>query len=165
MPEKGKRKDNPGKMDRVNPPLKTRIPVTDHPEPQHLPPQPPQANPEPQHGKALPPQLPPPQVNPVTEAALLFTREICIHNRINCVPGGLIKATWCLRELLTFVKGDVELIFGDKAFADCAQNFSDILDYGGAAWAYGTSPLPPTKKDRATNTDPPKIPPVTHTSS
>ncbi|RPB19970.1 hypothetical protein L211DRAFT_895545 [Terfezia boudieri ATCC MYA-4762] len=33
MPGKGKRKDNPGKLDRVNPPLKTRLPVTGHPQP------------------------------------------------------------------------------------------------------------------------------------
>ncbi|RPB19998.1 hypothetical protein L211DRAFT_852707 [Terfezia boudieri ATCC MYA-4762] len=33
MPIKGKRKDNPGKEDRVNPPHKTRLPVTDHPQP------------------------------------------------------------------------------------------------------------------------------------
>ncbi|KAF8422763.1 hypothetical protein EV426DRAFT_605397 [Tirmania nivea] len=31
MPAKGKRKNNPGKDDRVNPPHKTRLPVTDHP--------------------------------------------------------------------------------------------------------------------------------------
>ncbi|RPB23568.1 hypothetical protein L211DRAFT_838422 [Terfezia boudieri ATCC MYA-4762] len=52
MPGKGKRKDNSGKMDRVNPPLKTRIPVTDHPEPQHAlasrPPPPPPQLPSPQ---------------------------------------------------------------------------------------------------------------------
>ncbi|RPB19993.1 hypothetical protein L211DRAFT_895413 [Terfezia boudieri ATCC MYA-4762] len=33
MPDKGKRKDNPGKEDRVNQPHKTRIPVIDHPQP------------------------------------------------------------------------------------------------------------------------------------
>ncbi|RPB18905.1 hypothetical protein L211DRAFT_899505 [Terfezia boudieri ATCC MYA-4762] len=33
MPDKGMRKDIPGKEDRVNPPHKTRIPVTDHPQP------------------------------------------------------------------------------------------------------------------------------------
>ncbi|KAF8416774.1 hypothetical protein EV426DRAFT_625604, partial [Tirmania nivea] len=31
MPAKGKRKNNPGKDDRVNPPHKTRLPFTDHP--------------------------------------------------------------------------------------------------------------------------------------
>ncbi|RPB19913.1 hypothetical protein L211DRAFT_580297 [Terfezia boudieri ATCC MYA-4762] len=149
-PEKGKRKDNPGKMDRVNPPLKTRIPVTDHPEPQY--------------GKALPLQPPPPQVNPVTDAALLFAREICIHSRINCVPGGLIKATWCLRELLTFVRGDVERIFGDEVFAECAKNFTDLLDYGGAAWVYSTSPLPPTTTESSTQTTPPPQTQVTQTT-
>ncbi|RPB21700.1 hypothetical protein L211DRAFT_414662 [Terfezia boudieri ATCC MYA-4762] len=64
-PGKGKRKDNPGKMDRVNPPLKTRIPVTDHPEPQHSTP----------NSKALrptspPPQLPSPQPPPPPPRAL-----------------------------------------------------------------------------------------------
>ncbi|KAF8429308.1 hypothetical protein BGX38DRAFT_1146978 [Terfezia claveryi] len=33
MPANGKRKDDPGKEDRVNLPYKTRLPVTDHPEP------------------------------------------------------------------------------------------------------------------------------------
>ncbi|KAF8440675.1 hypothetical protein BGX38DRAFT_1272924 [Terfezia claveryi] len=34
MPQK-KRKDNPGKLDKRNPPLKTRVPVTGHPQPPH----------------------------------------------------------------------------------------------------------------------------------
>ncbi|KAF8453213.1 hypothetical protein BGX38DRAFT_1141655 [Terfezia claveryi] len=34
MPQR-KRKDNPGKRDRVQPPLKTRVPVTGHPQPPH----------------------------------------------------------------------------------------------------------------------------------
>jgi len=33
MPPRGKRKDNPGKADRLCPPLKTRAPVTGHPDP------------------------------------------------------------------------------------------------------------------------------------
>ncbi|RPB22312.1 hypothetical protein L211DRAFT_850633 [Terfezia boudieri ATCC MYA-4762] len=77
---------------------------------------------------------------------------------MNSEPGGLLKVAWCLRELLTFVKGDVKLIFRDKVFADWAQRFSDYLDYGGAAWANSTLPLPPMKEDRATNTDTPTKP-------
>jgi len=37
MPAKGKRKNNPGKSGRLCPPLKTRLPVTSHPEPPPLP--------------------------------------------------------------------------------------------------------------------------------
>ena len=33
MPSKGKRKSNPGKRDKLCPPLKTRLPVTGHPSP------------------------------------------------------------------------------------------------------------------------------------
>ncbi|RPB19994.1 hypothetical protein L211DRAFT_895415 [Terfezia boudieri ATCC MYA-4762] len=209
MPAKGKKKDNPGKMDRVNPPLKIRIPVTDHPEPQQskaLRPPPP------------PPQLPSPQpsppqdgyesdasdasdatsaaitdptsmaavVDPVTAAALLFARQIVIHTIHNhgphIVPPSAKKAMWCLRELLTYIKGDVEPVFRDEVFAVHSKIFTNSLDHGGAAWVNSTLPIPPTttnsstqsrpppqtqvtQKDTATNTDPQKSPPVTHTSS
>ncbi|KAF8433847.1 hypothetical protein BGX38DRAFT_1275891 [Terfezia claveryi] len=36
MPYREKRKNNPGKMDQVHPPHKTRLPVTGHPQPPHL---------------------------------------------------------------------------------------------------------------------------------
>ncbi|KAF8435230.1 hypothetical protein BGX38DRAFT_1275130 [Terfezia claveryi] len=46
MPQR-KRKDNPGKRDRVQPPLKTRLPVTGHPQSQHpQPPHPQSAHPQ-----------------------------------------------------------------------------------------------------------------------
>ncbi|RPB21247.1 hypothetical protein L211DRAFT_840851 [Terfezia boudieri ATCC MYA-4762] len=100
MPGKGKRKDNPGKMDRVNPPLKTRIPVTDHPKPQQC-------------------TTPPPSAK---------------------------RAIWCLRELLTYIKGDVERIFDDKVFVGAPHG----------------SIAPPTTTESSTQTTPPpQSPPPT----
>ncbi|RPB20007.1 hypothetical protein L211DRAFT_578174 [Terfezia boudieri ATCC MYA-4762] len=164
MPGKGKRKDNPGKMDRVNPPLKTRIPVTDHPEPQHDTPMDTSDTSD---------------TSAVTAAALLFAREIIEHTEstgpYTCsTPPSASRAIWCLRELLTYIGGNVESIFGDEVFERNAQWFTNQLNNGGAAWVNNSTPRGPRRTESSTQTTPPpqsplvpptKSTPVTHTSS
>ncbi|RPB24375.1 hypothetical protein L211DRAFT_195910 [Terfezia boudieri ATCC MYA-4762] len=164
MPGKGKRKDNPGKMDRVNPPLKTRIPVTDHPKAQHNTPKPSPRQPittdHIMHDTSdtdsdTDTEDPVTPVNPVTAAALLFARQIVIHGGKGYASPSTKRAIWCLRELLAFIKGDVESVFSDKVFAELAQIFANSLDQGGAAWVNSTSPIPPTTTESSTQTTPP----------
>ncbi|RPB23570.1 hypothetical protein L211DRAFT_880709 [Terfezia boudieri ATCC MYA-4762] len=108
-------------------------------------------------------------VNPVTDAALLFARQIVIHTTGDGSappPPSAKKAIWCLREVLTYIKGDVERIFADKVFGQQSRIFTDLLSHGGAAWVNSTSPTPPTTTESSTQTTPPpQPPPVTHKSS
>ncbi|KAF8430832.1 hypothetical protein BGX38DRAFT_1263559 [Terfezia claveryi] len=218
MPGKGKRKDNPGKRDRVQPPLKTRVPVTGHPQPPPQPPHPQSAHPQsarattpaqPHRSPFPPPQPPHPQSaqpqsatattptqqatvaeytetdtsddeesigdtrsdtdecseeDPAISAALLLARGICRSQ-----SGGqkedidIYRAVWCLREVMKFMNLDVESVFGDKPFRDCAEAFTRRLNDNGAAWVNDTPPIPPT----ISPTPPPPLPPasVTDTST
>ncbi|RPB18204.1 hypothetical protein L211DRAFT_871889 [Terfezia boudieri ATCC MYA-4762] len=178
MPGKGKRKDNPGKLDRVNPPLKTRIPVTDHPEPQHN--RPNSEVPAPRHQQPPPPQPPSPKQpitthedpimhdtsdadsdtdteDPVTTAATVLLGKMYAQpaekSTEKCTA---YRAFWCLREVLKFINGDLEVF--DEPHGRAARMFAHLLNQGGAAWVNNSMPVPPPKRDGATNTDPPHFP-------
>ncbi|RPB29674.1 hypothetical protein L211DRAFT_33486 [Terfezia boudieri ATCC MYA-4762] len=157
MPGKGKRKDNPGKMDRLNPPHKTRLPVTGHPQPPPLQPPPPDSSVDGYESEVniataplqgtVPPVTAPTPVNTLASAALLFARENCRHT----VEGEHTSANntvWCLRELLKFINCGVEEVFGDRTFRESAICFNQ----SGAAWVSCAVPVH-TPKGKATDTN------------
>ncbi|RPB20405.1 hypothetical protein L211DRAFT_870687 [Terfezia boudieri ATCC MYA-4762] len=152
MPGKGKRKDNPVKMDRVNPPLKTRIPVTDHLEPQHSTP----------NSKALrppspPPQLPSPQPPPPQdgyESDTSDTTSVAVTDPTSALAGEFLpliidthkrrkiednnydgasdgKAIWCLHEAMKFINIDLTVL-EIPLFKGAIGSFNNMLDARGS---------------------------------
>ncbi|RPB18386.1 hypothetical protein L211DRAFT_871833 [Terfezia boudieri ATCC MYA-4762] len=195
MPGKGKRKDNPGKMDRVNPPYKTRIPVTDHPEPQHSTP----------NSRTLRPPSPPPRDGyesdtsdtsvPLTESEIEETIEVfnnssmgfvMIMNRLIDDMGqdgdvwgfalaelhsAMVKAFGTREEIGTtssIQEGAAR--YKKELITTILRKYSQVPPTPAPTTTRttGTQTTPsitPTSNSISTNTDPPKSPPVTHTSS
>ncbi|RPB23545.1 hypothetical protein L211DRAFT_838697 [Terfezia boudieri ATCC MYA-4762] len=162
MPGKGKRKDNSGKMDRVNPLLKIRIPVTDHPKPQHD---------MPMHDTSDTSDTSNTSdisdTSAMTAAALLFAREIIKHTESNhcSTPLSASRAIWCLRELLTYIRGDVARIFRDEVFEKNTKWFANKLNNGSTTWVNSSRPIWPRRTESSTQTTPPPqssltIPPI-----
>ncbi|KAF8446866.1 hypothetical protein BGX38DRAFT_1270860 [Terfezia claveryi] len=74
--------------------------------------------------------------DPVTLIVPQLAKRICLNARNNQDPtnSSSIKAVWCLRELMTFIEHDLEMVFEDDSFRQAAQCFTRLLDEGGAAW-------------------------------
>ncbi|KAF8447008.1 hypothetical protein BGX38DRAFT_1270643 [Terfezia claveryi] len=149
MPQR-KRKDNPGKLDKRNPPLKTRLPVTGHPATITTP----QASQPPQISPPL--HLPPatvadcedyesntesdeePEPTPFGEIALGFRVHAKGKAKETCA-----KAAWCLRELMMFFDADIQVLFSTPAFRESSQDFDLALNQEGSAWVLNTPPIRP----------------------